>query len=617
MANNCADGVYTLSYTDTTRNPITVNKKTLIQNVLDITLLGKSRKEYGEVFDENILHLLENFSCPEDANNPGNPDFNQSYSNLLEQPTKGQLWFNSTQSKIFLFDGQRWNAMGETSDIGGNSGIIAHGQQLPRPISPITGYQFAYSECSWIVSPFNFPSEIDYMVCYTDGQANVTAQYRNADLQTLSTGYVFYQIIGIKDNNNQGTEIPVTPPIPSPTPLPNVSATPSPTPGVSATATPVVSPTPSQSATITPTNTPVPSVSATPTRTPPASPTPTVSPTPSIQPLRGTLFISPSAGYPNGTATTLPSSCSTTSSSDTGCFFTLSLIVQGLGGGTPPYTVDFTNVNFKGSVSNTSGGSNPTTALGYSYSGASGGTTTPVRTGALATTSLQMNAQISTTTNPLHCASGNWILGIFGGSFITITDSLGKVLTLYTPSGLNGNVYGTSYTTPQGDYTDSWFSTSNCPVQALPSGGGACVTVNSVLSDGKLAGSVNVNDLMATSDPYDFFETEEGVVTYAETKTQPCVRITTESGATLVCSTTAPIPTLDNGYMLAPTLIHRQVPVMRSNITSWEKVASVEFVGDREVRHITVGDRCFWAGETADAFILHHNKANSSDSSAA
>lgn len=603
MTTNCGDGVYNLSYTDTTRNPIVVNKKTLIQNVLDITLLGKSRMEYGEVFDENILHLLENFSCPEDASNPGNPDLTQAFSNLLEQPTKGQTWFNSTKLKIFVFDGNRWNALGAASDIGGNSGVIAHGQPLPRPISPVTGYQFSYDECSWIVSPFNFPTEIDYMVCYTDGQANVTSQYRSSDSQVTTNSYAFYQIIGIKDNVNHGSEFPVTVPIQSSTPLPNISTTPSPTPAVTVTETPVLSPVVSMSPSRTPTGTPVASVSPTPPRTPISSPTPTVTPTPSIQPLKATLYITPSAGYPNGTATTLASTCTTTATSDNGCFFVLGLIVQALSGGTPPYTVDFSNVSFKGSVSNTSGGTSPSVTLTYSYSGASGSATSPIRTGVSSVSSLQMNSQISTTTNPLYCSSGNWILGINGGSYVTITDSLGKVLQLYTPSGLNGNVYGTSYTTPQSDYTDSWFSTSNCS-----SGGSGCVVVNSIFPDGTIAGNVKVNDLMNVSDPYDFFDSSLETVSYAEIKIQPCFRITTESGASLVCSSTAPIPTLDNGYMLAPTLLYRKVPVMRSNISNWETVTAVEFVGDREVNHITVGDKCFWAGETGDAFILHHNK---------
>jgi hypothetical protein len=34
-------------------------------------------------------------------------------------------------------------------------------------------------------------------------------------------------------------------------------------------------------------------------------------------------------------------------------------------------------------------------------------------------------------------------------------------------------------------------------------------------------------------------------------------------------------------------------------------IETVIHIGVQEVRHITVGDRCFWAGE--NGFMLHHN----------
>jgi hypothetical protein len=191
------------------------------------------------------------------------------------------------------------------------------------------------------------------------------------------------------------------------------------------------------------------------------------------------------------------------------------------------------------------------------------------------------------------------MLGIVGGSYVVITDSVGTSLTLYTPSGLNGNVYGSAYTVPQGDYSDSWLSSFDCSV--------ACVDVNSLLPDGTKAGSIEAGMEMATADPYEFFSPSLNVVSHAETKILPCVRIRTSSNATLICSTTAPIPTLMNGYMLAPHLKNMFVPVMRNNIIAWEEVVDVDHVGDREIRHIAMADRCFWVGETTDAFILHQN----------
>src|ERR1700757_4073785 len=156
MATNCSEGVYTVSYTDTDTQSIIVNKLTLNQSVLDIALLGQARAEYGQIFDENVLHLLENFASYEDQDNPGNPDPTNTYGGLLSHPTKGQKWYNKTQNRLFTYDGSKWNTMGNIDDVGGNSGVIAHGSYIPLPISPITGYQFSYEECSWIVSMFNF-----------------------------------------------------------------------------------------------------------------------------------------------------------------------------------------------------------------------------------------------------------------------------------------------------------------------------------------------------------------------------------------------------------------------------------------------------------------------------
>ena len=108
-----------------------------------------------------------------------------------------------------------------------------------------------------------------------------------------------------------------------------------------------------------------------------------------------------------------------------------------------------------------------------------------------------------------------------------------------------------------------------------------------------------------------------GVVSYSQRKTEPGWRIVTQSGVSLRCSASAPIPTPE-GLVLAPDLLGKQVAIRRDHgsspdgaQTAWETVESVQAIGDIEVQHITVGDRCFWAGEAAGAFILHHNMKDS------
>jgi hypothetical protein len=63
--------------------------------------------------------------------------------------------------------------------------------------------------------------------------------------------------------------------------------------------------------------------------------------------------------------------------------------------------------------------------------------------------------------------------------------------------------------------------------------------------------------------------------------------------------------------VLAPALLGKQVAVRKDqgekSVTEWEQVVSVESIGAIQVQHITVGDKCFWAGEQSGAYILHHN----------
>ena len=102
-------------------------------------------------------------------------------------------------------------------------------------------------------------------------------------------------------------------------------------------------------------------------------------------------------------------------------------------------------------------------------------------------------------------------------------------------------------------------------------------------------------------------DTVVGKVIHSGIELQPCVRLTTECGASLVCSTTAPIPTLNNGVMKAPNVIGQMIGVYKNNESSWSKVVSIEDMGEKFVRGIDTGDNSFWAGETEGAYILHHN----------
>ena len=74
----------------------TVTDGTVDKVSTSITLIGKNYKGIGEMYNTNLVALLENFSNSTPPNNQ----------------IKGQLWFNSSSSKLNVFDGENWRPVG-------------------------------------------------------------------------------------------------------------------------------------------------------------------------------------------------------------------------------------------------------------------------------------------------------------------------------------------------------------------------------------------------------------------------------------------------------------------------------------------------------------------------
>ena len=88
---------YTVNKTNSSASP---NQYTVQDGVVneqtDLKLIGKGYAGYGELIGENFLHLLENFS------NPSAPS----------KPISGQLWWDSSNSKLKVYTGTAWQASG-------------------------------------------------------------------------------------------------------------------------------------------------------------------------------------------------------------------------------------------------------------------------------------------------------------------------------------------------------------------------------------------------------------------------------------------------------------------------------------------------------------------------
>lgn len=284
---------YNVKYTDKNKTPIEISEDSINTSSTDITLFGRKKLDYGRDMNEALLHILENFACPEDSLNPGNPDLNSvttvgsTTKRLLQTPVEGQCWYNKTQEVMFFWSGTAWTPLSMKGDIAVNWGTVCDGEQIPAPVGE-NGYIFPYSECVWIVSPASTSGEFEYILCYTDEDANVTMRYGTGGVD-FRTGIASYMIIGLRGNINLGNPNIVDPPEPSATPglTPTATATRTPTP------TPTVTGTPGAS--VTPTRTPTPTVTPTITPATSATPTPTVTPTPGV-----TVTPTPSADFAGG-----------------------------------------------------------------------------------------------------------------------------------------------------------------------------------------------------------------------------------------------------------------------------------------------------------------------------
>lgn len=208
---------YELKLTDNNVANIIVPRRIFIDDLVDITLIGKRTLEYGQALNENILHLLEHFACPAKIDNSLMPDPDGKLHHVLSNPLVGQLWYNNTIKRLCNWNGTRWEILSQYGDISGNSGFIYDGEELPIPING-RGVGANKSNCSFHVSPMFIGKLHGKIECEVIDNV-VNCAYYDPEWfpngETRNPTYASYIIMCNEEENL----IPTPTPTPTPTPI--------------------------------------------------------------------------------------------------------------------------------------------------------------------------------------------------------------------------------------------------------------------------------------------------------------------------------------------------------------------------------------------------------------
>jgi len=164
---------YNVKYTDNTKDPIRVNDSDF-NSETSISIPGRNQRGYGPVIAENFLHLLENF-----AN-----------TTAPAKPIEGQIWYDTTEGvqELKVYDGTQWKSSGSlkktastpSSAITGDLWVDTDNQQL-----------FLFNGATWVLVGPTFSSGLR-----TGLVAETVIDVNDLDRVILKT-YVQDQVVSI------------------------------------------------------------------------------------------------------------------------------------------------------------------------------------------------------------------------------------------------------------------------------------------------------------------------------------------------------------------------------------------------------------------------------------
>jgi hypothetical protein len=177
---------YTVNKTNSATSP---NQYTVQDGVLntqtDLNFVGKGYAGYGEIIAENFLHLMENFA------NTSAPT----------KPITGQLWWDSTNNKLQVYNGTRFQTAGGSAPY--QSDAPSNMQAGDIWIDSDTGQMYYYSGTSSVLvgppsstgttSGFTFDAILDS----ADASQNVTKLFNDGNLIAIISEDTFTPKVSI------------------------------------------------------------------------------------------------------------------------------------------------------------------------------------------------------------------------------------------------------------------------------------------------------------------------------------------------------------------------------------------------------------------------------------
>lgn len=163
---------YTVNLEDGTVLAV-VNDGTINTASSSITLVGKNYSGYGEIYNENIIHVMESFS---NTTSPSNP-------------LQGQVWWDKTNGILNVYNGTIWKVISSST------------AQATAPTGPVTGDLWwdtandqlnAYNGTTWVIVGPGFTS-----VAGTSGAIVETILDTLSNPHVVIKEYVANTVVGI------------------------------------------------------------------------------------------------------------------------------------------------------------------------------------------------------------------------------------------------------------------------------------------------------------------------------------------------------------------------------------------------------------------------------------